>query len=140
MHTGRNESVPDEQFRVDLRGPDGMGSPSSCADFETFGSVPILGHCGLCRYRDMLQCPDMSTETSPSEGEFRIYAPASLGDAIRHYRNEAGLTQEQLASMVGLNRTYLARLEAGKETEQLTRIFRIFRNLGVRMTLEKADW
>jgi len=82
----------------------------------------------------------MSTDPAPNKREFRIYTPASLGDAIRHYRNEAGLTQEQLAAMVGLNRTYLARLESGKETEQLTRMFRIFRNLGVRMTVEKADW
>lgn len=88
----------------------------------------------------MIQCADMSTESLSGKGDFRVYTPASLGDAIRHYRNEAGLTQEQLATMVGLNRTYLARLEAGQETERLTRLFRVFRSLGVRMTLDKADW
>lgn len=73
-------------------------------------------------------------------GPFRIYTPASLGDAIRHYRTEAGLTQAQLAEMAGLQRWYLSELETGKETEQLKRIFRVLRQLGVRMTLDRADW
>jgi transcriptional regulator with XRE-family HTH domain len=75
-----------------------------------------------------------------SRGPFRIYTPASLGDAIRHYRTEAGLTQAQLAEMTGLGRSYLSELETGKETEQLKRILRVLRQLGVRMTLDEADW
>lgn len=71
---------------------------------------------------------------------FRIYRPASLGDAIRHYRNEAGLTQAELASKAGLQRSYLSELEGGKETEQLRRILRVLRQLGIRMTLDRADW
>jgi hypothetical protein len=39
-----------------------------------------------------------------------------------------------------LNRTYLAELEQGKETEQVRRILRLLRHLGVRMTVEEADW
>ena len=75
-----------------------------------------------------------------SRGPFRIYTPASLGDAIRHYRTEAGLTQAQLAQMAGLGRSYLSELETGKETEQLKRILRVLRQLGVLMTLDEADW
>jgi transcriptional regulator with XRE-family HTH domain len=75
-----------------------------------------------------------------SRGPFRIYTPASLGDAIRHYRTAAGLTQAQLAEMAGLQRSYLSELESGKETEQLKRILRTLRQLGVRMTLDEADW
>lgn len=75
-----------------------------------------------------------------SEGPFRIYTPASLGEAIRHYRTEAGLTQAQLAQMAGLRRSYLSELETGKETEQLKRVLRVLRQLGVRMTLDRADW
>jgi transcriptional regulator with XRE-family HTH domain len=89
----------------------------------------------------MLQCLDMGTEDRGGDtGPFRIYTPASLGAAIRHYRREAGLTQAQLAEMAGLHRPYLAALEAGKETEQVTRLFRVFRQLGVRMSVDKADW
>jgi DNA-binding XRE family transcriptional regulator len=103
----------------------------------------------MCQYQDiptcadfqtMIQCVDMSTESTRGHGPFRIYTPASLGDAIRHYRQEAGLTQAELAEMVSIHRSYLSRLEGGNETEQLTRMFRIFRTLGVRMTLEKTDW
>lgn len=84
----------------------------------------------------------MKTSQSGPTGEspFRIYTPASLGTAIRHYRQEAGLTQAELAERAGLNRTYLSDLEQGKQTEQVKRILRVFRQLGVRMTLGKADW
>jgi HTH-type transcriptional regulator / antitoxin HipB len=75
-----------------------------------------------------------------AQGPFRIYTPASLGEAIRHYRREAGLTQAQLAEMTGLQRSYLSELESGKETEQVKRILRVLRQLGVRMTLDEADW
>lgn len=71
---------------------------------------------------------------------FRIYTPASLGAAIRHYRQEAGLSQADLAERTGLNRTYLSNLEQGHETEQVKRILRVLKQLGVRMTLEEADW
>lgn len=71
---------------------------------------------------------------------YRIYTPESFGSAIRHYRQEAGLTQEELAKRAGLNRTYLSDLERGKETEQIRRILRVLRQLGVRMILDKADW
>jgi transcriptional regulator with XRE-family HTH domain len=90
----------------------------------------------------MLQClfiPTEDTHKGP-RGPFRVYSPASLGDAIRHYRTAAGLTQAQLAETAGLQRSYLSELESGKETEQLKRILHVLRQLGVRMTLDEADW
>lgn len=77
---------------------------------------------------------------STQGSSFRVYTPASLGAALRHYRLEAGLSQAELAERAGLNRTYLSDLEQGKETEQVKRILRLLKQLGVRMTLEKADW
>ena len=84
----------------------------------------------------------MQTEPDDTSdpGRYRIYTPESLGAAIRHYRKEAGISQEQLAALTGLNRTYLSSLESGKETEQVKRLLRVLRQLGVRMTLERADW
>jgi transcriptional regulator with XRE-family HTH domain len=83
----------------------------------------------------------MSTANpKPGSEQFRVYTPASLGAAIRHYRNEAGLSQADLAERTGLHRSYLSDLEQGKETEQVKRILRVLRELGVRMTLDKADW
>ncbi len=90
----------------------------------------------------MIQCLEMKTSDGeePSQGSYRIYTPESFGAAIRHYRKEVGLTQAQLAELSGLHRTYLSNLESGKETEQVRRILRVLRQLGVRMTLDKADW
>jgi HTH-type transcriptional regulator/antitoxin HipB len=83
----------------------------------------------------------MTTDSAPkSTGQFRVYAPSSLGDAIRHYRLEASLTQAELAERVGVQRSYLSELESGKETEQVRRLFRILRELGLRITIDKADW
>ena len=62
------------------------------------------------------------------------------GRPIRHYRLEAGLTQAELAELVGLSPSYLSRLETGEGTEELRRVVRILRQLGVRMTLQHADW
>lgn len=84
--------------------------------------------------------PPSQGENPRTRGPFRIYSTDSLGAAIRHYRKEAGLTQEQLAEMAGLRRSYLSELESGKETEQLKRILRVLRQLGVRMTVDEADW
>lgn len=82
-----------------------------------------------------------SEEPEPGgNAPFRVYTAASFGAAIRHYRKEAGLSQAELAARSGLNRTYLSALEKGKETEQLRRLLRVLRQLGVRMTLQKADW
>jgi transcriptional regulator with XRE-family HTH domain len=74
------------------------------------------------------------------EQPYRIYTGASIGPAIRHYRRQADLTQVELADLVGLNPTYLSRLENGEGTEELRRIIRILKQLEVRMTLHYADW
>ena len=90
------------------------------------------------------QCYCLQMETSASaghhEGAFRVYTAASLGAAIRHYRGQDGLTQAELAEMSGINRTYLSDLERGHETEQLKRVLRVLKQLGVRMSLDRADW
>jgi HTH-type transcriptional regulator/antitoxin HipB len=94
-------------------------------------------------YRPHMQTSDnrRSRQGVPrSDQPFRLYTAASVGPAIRRYREEAGLTQSRLAEMAGLNRTYLSELEQGKETEQMRRILRVLKLLGVRATLQKADW
>lgn len=75
-----------------------------------------------------------------AEQPFRLYNAASIGQAIRHYREAAGLTQAELAEMAGLHRSYLSELEQGRETAQLRRILGLLKLLGVRATLQKADW
>lgn len=80
-----------------------------------------------------------SDNTAP-EDPYRVYTAASLGPAIRHFRVQAGLSQAELADSIGVSAPYLSRLENGQETEQLRRIVAILKRLGVRMTLERADW
>jgi HTH-type transcriptional regulator/antitoxin HipB len=75
-----------------------------------------------------------------SPTSFRIYSPESIGAAIRHYRRQAGLSQADLAREAGISREYLSRLENGQETEQLRRILRLLRKLGLRMSIQEADW
>lgn len=77
---------------------------------------------------------------TPTEGPFRIYNAESLGLAIREFRERERLTQAQLATRMGLQRSYIAELEAGQVTEQTRRIVALLHELGARITVQKADW
>ena len=78
-----------------------------------------------------------SSESTSKVRPFRIYTPASLGAAIKHYRQQAALTQAQLAAMAGMDRSYLSQLENGLETEQLRKLFSVIRALGLRVTVTR---
>ena len=78
-----------------------------------------------------------SSESTSKARPFRIYTPASLGAAIKHYRQQAALTQAQLAAMAGMDRSYLSQLENGLETEQLRKLFSVIRALGLRVTVTR---
>ena len=67
---------------------------------------------------------------------------AATSISERRFRSEipAVSTMTGIEEMAGLQRSYLSELESGKETEQVKRLFRVLRQLGVRMTLDKADW
>lgn len=83
----------------------------------------------------MCYCRDM-----PTSNEFRVYNPEALGQAIKYFREQAGLTQAQLANQVGIQRSYLAELEAGEVTEQTRRLVGLFKALGTRLVVTEADW
>jgi transcriptional regulator with XRE-family HTH domain len=51
---------------------------------------------------------------------------------IKTLRERRGLTQEQLAERAGVSRTYLARLETGKQDPTLSTIEKLARALSVR--------
>lgn len=79
------------------------------------------------------------TEPQP-DAPYRIYDARSLGQALRYFRQEAHLTQAELAEKTGLNRQYIIEMEQGLETEQVRRLLRTLRALGVRIMLQKQDW
>ena len=65
-----------------------------------------------------------------------IRRPEDLGLALSEARRTAGLTQAQLAHVSGIERTYLAKLEAGLSTLLLDRSLRLLRRLGARLVVE----
>src|SRR5579859_528702 len=46
--------------------------------------------------------------------EPKVDAPSTLGEYLRQAREQAGISQRQLASRVGVHNSYLARLESGE--------------------------
>ena len=87
-----------------------------------------------------LYCTDMSVNDSRASKPFRIYNAQTLGAAIRYYRAAEGMSQTELAERTSIPRNYVNALENGHETEHLSRLLTVLRELGVRMTLDKADW
>ena len=83
----------------------------------------------MCYYGDM-----------PITEPYRVYNAEALGQAVRHFRDQAKLTQSELAEMVGMNQGDLSRLEAGKMTEQTQRLVALFKALGVRIVVGRAEW
>ena len=54
-----------------------------------------------------------------------------LGENIKKYRLEKGLTQEKLAEMVDLSREYIIRVEMGHKRISLKKLFEIADALNV---------
>lgn len=54
-----------------------------------------------------------------------------IGPHIRHARRQAQLSQEELASLAGINRTYLSQLENGRSSPTIDVLNRIARALHI---------
>jgi transcriptional regulator with XRE-family HTH domain len=80
---------------------------------------------------------DPYMEVDMSHDEWVVFDPASLGTALVHFREKAGLTQEALARKAGLHRPYLSQLERGKATAQTERLFRVLRRLDLELVLRR---
>lgn len=76
-----------------------------------------------------------------TDAAWAIHNPADLGRAIAGVRSARGLTQAALAERIGIDRGYLARLEAGASQLVLERTLRALRRMGatVTVTLEDRD-
>ena len=68
-----------------------------------------------------------------------IRSSADLGRAIAGVRVERRLTQEDLAAETGIERSYVARLEAGASTLAVERTLRLLRRMGATVTVNLAD-
>lgn len=58
---------------------------------------------------------------------------AALGEAIRRIRKDAGLSQEQLAELVGTDLTQIGGLERGVRNPSYSTLVRLAAALGVRV-------
>ena len=58
-----------------------------------------------------------------------------VAQTLREERIRAGLTQQQLADMVGTKKAYISRVETGKQNLNLTTLFRLFECLGKRVAI-----
>jgi transcriptional regulator with XRE-family HTH domain len=61
----------------------------------------------------------------------RSPAHAAFGRAIKRFRAERGISQEQLGFDSGLHRTYVGGIERGERNPSLANIIRIAEALGV---------
>jgi transcriptional regulator with XRE-family HTH domain len=68
-----------------------------------------------------------------------VRSPSDLGRAIAGIRTLRGLRQEDLATETGIDRTYLAKLEAGASSIQLERMLRALRRMGATVTVTLAE-
>ena len=55
----------------------------------------------------------------------------NFGIAIKQLRNETGLSQEKFALAIGMDRTYLASVEAGKRNISISNIEKIANGLNI---------
>jgi transcriptional regulator with XRE-family HTH domain len=57
--------------------------------------------------------------------------PAALGAAIRDRRGTLGLSQDRLAELVGLHRTYIGAVERGERNVTILNVSKIASGLGL---------
>jgi transcriptional regulator with XRE-family HTH domain len=77
----------------------------------------------------------MSTDDRPTTAEWTVRSAADLGRAIAGVRGRRGLTQRRLAEQAAVDRSYLARLEAGASTLAIERALRLLRRMGATVTV-----
>ena len=78
-----------------------------------------------------------TSKASPSE--WTVRSAADLGRAVAGVRGKRGLTQQRLAEEAGVERSYLARLEAGGSTLAIERAVRLLRRMGATITVTMRE-
>lgn len=99
-----------------------------CGDMPTVCSVEIFPHQrGLTQAQETLM-PSLSARK-----------PADVGAVLRAAREDARLSQTELAERLAFSRDYMIDMESGRPNLYVTRLFRVMHELGITLTLEYAD-
>jgi len=62
-----------------------------------------------------------------------------VGQALRQHRRELGLTQDELADLIGVNRRVIGELERGKGSVRLEIVLNVARVLGIDVDLRPRE-
>lgn len=68
-----------------------------------------------------------------------VSSPQALGRLLQQARLMQGLSQQEVASQLGITQAYVSELETGKTSLALTRIFDIMRLTGMTLTAELPE-
>ncbi|WP_390905470.1 helix-turn-helix domain-containing protein [Occallatibacter riparius] len=98
------------------------------------------GKCRRCHSSLGLSYFEILFPTSPGalNAQSMIAIGLEVGSLIRNLRFRRGITQETLASLTGIHRTYLSRVERGQVMPSLLNLLRIMGALGVDKILLRA--
>ena len=66
---------------------------------------------------------------------YQLARPEDFGTAIAEFRAVRGVSQVELANLVGLNRTYLSNLENGETPAFVERFMALAKALGLTVTI-----
>jgi len=78
--------------------------------------------------------PSRSTDHNSPDANAALRDQAVLGRALRELRDRAGITQEQLAERIGIDLTYVSRVERGKRGVRWHTVMRFLRALDARVS------
>ncbi len=76
----------------------------------------------------------MSTRR-PHPRTWVVNSAKDFGKTLAGVRRARGLTQQELAELTGMNRTYLTRLETKSDTVELQRLVLALRRMGAEVTV-----
>jgi transcriptional regulator with XRE-family HTH domain len=71
--------------------------------------------------------------------KFAFFNADDFGRTIAEGRRVAGVTQQELADAVGVDRTYLSRIEQGNPSIQLEHVFKMLQHLGIKIEGTMSD-
>lgn len=71
--------------------------------------------------------------------QIEIETPGRLGQLIREARVGAGLSQVELAHMIGAGRRFIVDMESGKESAQVGKVLQACRALGLTISVGRIE-